>query len=247
MPAPTPDRRAALTASLGVGAVALTAAVISFSHVQSLALRAGESQLASWLLPISIDGAIAAAAAVLLADSRAGRRPAALTWLLFGLGLAASLTANIASADHSATARAVAAWPPIALAIGIEVLAGLGRHGGTGIASQPATWMGDQAGMPAHVRTGMSANGGRPALAASRPVSPATGRIDALGNRRPRLSDLEAVEIIRELDAEAAGGCASRIQIQDRLGCGGSRAARLAQLARSAESLGLMRRSGPAH
>ena len=124
----TPDRRAARTAAVGVLLVAVTAAVISFSHVRSVAIRAGETQLTSWLLPISIDGAVVAAVSVLLADSRAGRRPAALTWLLLGLGISASLVANIASAEPTATARAVAAWPPLALALGIEVLAGLARR-----------------------------------------------------------------------------------------------------------------------
>lgn len=108
--------------------VAITAAVISFSHVRALALRAGETELTSWLLPISIDGAVVAAVSVLLADSRAGRRPAVLTWLLLTLGLAASLAANVASAEPTTTARAVAAWPPLALALGIEVLAGLARR-----------------------------------------------------------------------------------------------------------------------
>src|SRR3954452_11082657 len=124
----TADLRAARTASFGVLLVAATAAVISFSHVRALALRAGESELTSWLLPVSIDGAVVAAVSVLLADSRAGRRPAPLTWLLLALGLAASLAANVASAEPTATARAGAAWPPVALALGIEVLAGLARR-----------------------------------------------------------------------------------------------------------------------
>lgn len=123
-----PDRKAVWSAGVGVAVVALTAAVISFSHVRQLALEAGESQLASWLLPISIDGAIAAAVAVILADSRAGRRPAGLTWMLLALGLAGSLAANVASAEPTMVARAVAAWPPVALALGIEVLAGLARR-----------------------------------------------------------------------------------------------------------------------
>ena len=67
------------TAVAGVGTVAVSAAVISYSHVMELARRAGETRMATWLLPLSIDGAIAAAVAVILADSRAGRRPRGLT------------------------------------------------------------------------------------------------------------------------------------------------------------------------
>lgn len=94
----TPHRQPGrMTAILGVATVAATAAVISFSHVQALARTAGEPELTAWLLPLSIDGAIAAAAAVVLADSKAGRRTTFLTWLMLALGLAASLAANIAS------------------------------------------------------------------------------------------------------------------------------------------------------
>jgi hypothetical protein len=127
----TPHRQTGrMTAILGVATVAATAAVISFSHVQALARTAGEPELTAWLLPLSIDGAIAAAAAVVLADSKAGRRTTFLTWLMLALGLAASLAANIASAQPTWTARAVAAWPPIALALGIEVLASMSRRSG---------------------------------------------------------------------------------------------------------------------
>ena len=126
------DRSVRGTAVCGVAMVAISAAVISYSHVMELARRSGETEIATWLLPLSIDGAIAAAVAVILADSRAGCRPRGLTWLLLGLGLAASLAANVASAHPTVTARAVAAWPPLALAVGVEVLAGLARRTSTG-------------------------------------------------------------------------------------------------------------------
>ena len=136
----TPHRQPGrMTAILGVATVAATAAVISFSHVQALARAAGEPELTAWLLPLSIDGAIAAAAAVVLADSKAGRRTTFLTWLMLALGLAASLAANIASAQPTWTARAVAAWPPIALALGIEVLASMSRRSGPIAPARPGT------------------------------------------------------------------------------------------------------------
>ena len=75
----SPRQTGRMTAILGVATVAATAAVISFSHVQALARTAGEPELTAWLLPLSIDGAIAAAAAVVLAASKAGRRPTLLT------------------------------------------------------------------------------------------------------------------------------------------------------------------------
>jgi hypothetical protein len=127
----TASRSGRITATSGVATVAATSAVISYNHVRHLALHAGETELAALLLPLALDGAIVAAVAVILADSRAGRRPAALTWVLLTLGLIGSLSANIASAAPTLTARAIAAWPPMLLAVGVEVLANLSRRSGS--------------------------------------------------------------------------------------------------------------------
>jgi hypothetical protein len=115
-------------AGIGVAVVAATSAVISYSHVRHLAEHSGETPLAALLLPLALDGAIAAAVAVVLADSRHGRHTRILTWVLLALGLTGSLAANIANAEPTLTARMIAAWPPLLLAVGVEVLAGLGRN-----------------------------------------------------------------------------------------------------------------------
>jgi hypothetical protein len=230
------DTRAARTAAFGVVVVAITAAVISFSHVRTVAIRAGETELTSWLLPVSIDGAVVAAVSVLLADSRAGRRPGHLTWLLLTLGISASLAANIASAEPTATARAVAAWPPLALALGIEVLAGLARRGDS---YRPAgdlelrPWPAAFPGGTASTGNGTTSNGrsagGSVGTVSGGPAANGNGRY---GSRQPPLDDSEAIERIRALDAAAPSGRVSRLEIQKNLGCGGSRAARLADIAR---------------
>ena len=259
----TPHRQTGrMTAILGVATVAATAAVISFSHVQALARAAGEPELTAWLLPLSIDGAIAAAAAVVLADSKAGRRTTFLTWLMLALGLAASLAANIASAQPTWTARAVAAWPPIALALGIEVLASMSRRSGpvaparpgtpgTATSEQPEPSQATHS--PASRSVSTSASPPAP-LHASGPSTPAPADAQSGPARRStseqlhlvdrpapatpppaaaeRTEDDHAIEVIRSLD-QAAGGQASRRTIQDELGCGASRATRLATLART--------------
>jgi len=237
-----PDRTEAITAAGGVAVVALTAAVISFSHVRRLAVEAGETELAAWLLPISIDGAIVAAVAVILADSRAGRRPAGLTWLLLLLGLSSSLAANIASAEPTLTARAVAAWPPIALALGIEVLAGRARRRDDVPGRNPAAAAKPAAERPSHGQAAAPRDARRPAAVAAAAAGnnglpPAAIRQPLNGSNHPsgrqQLADSEAVALIRQLDAAAPDGLASRMQIQQRIGCGGSKAARLAALARA--------------
>ena len=261
----TPPRQTGrMTAILGVATVAATAAVISFSHVQALARTAGEPELTAWLLPLSIDGAIAAAAAVVLADSKAGRRTTFLTWLMLALGLAASLAANIASAQPTWTARAVAAWPPIALALGIEVLASMSRRSGSVAPARP--------GPPGTVTSEQTESGQASSRSVSTPTSPpaplhasgpaTTPAVAKPGPARPptseqlhlvdkpapakpsrpapeRTEDDHAIEVIRRLD-QAAGGQASRRTIQDELGCGASRATRLATLARTDARSGQM-------
>ena len=250
------DRSGRGTAVAGVGTVAISAAVISYSHVMQLARRSGETEMATWLLPLSIDGAIAAAVAVILADSRAGRRPRGLTWLLLTLGLTASLAANIASAHPTVTARAVAAWPPVALAVGVEVLAGMARRTSTS-PSQARQF--EQPDRPP-VRTGPERTS-PPRAEQSTTVQPAeTGPVRPAPVRQSDQSDLLPVRTrsgdtapggagqsghggddavvarIRELD-RLAGKPVSRQTIRAELGCGASRADRLARLARPGHRL----------
>ncbi|MFJ4233871.1 DUF2637 domain-containing protein [Cellulosimicrobium cellulans] len=315
-----------LTANLGVGIVAITAAVISFTHVQHLAQDAGETELAALLLPLSVDGAIAAAAAVVLAESKAKRKPPVLAWIMLILGLIASLGANIASAEPTLTARLIAAWPPIALALGIEVIAAVSRRAreerdaeAEDLAPAPALTHEKQTvvaapapqhrapaqptGQPAHepipvqpapapvVATVVAPSSDTPgqepqaaqpssvaeavpASAASQPaVQPAVAAVVApssntpdqaqvrqpgpvaartaaagrpsravqatarTGAHRPanELSDDDAIEVIRRLDAESDTGPVSRRTIETALRCGATRATRLALLARAAD------------
>lgn len=258
------------TATLGVGVVAVTAAVISFNHVQDLARAAGEPELTAWLLPLSIDGAVAAAAAVVLADSRARRRPTMLTWLMLGLGLTASLAANIASAEPTWTARCVAAWPPIALALGIEVLASMSRRaredatdttGPAGAAAptgprRPPSHPAGRSGKTVHPdqisrtvlpdapaqttaqRDNLHLVGSAPRRAERAGQTRATGqgrRTPATTGPQIAAADAEAVRLIQELDAQSDTGPVPRRVIQAHLGCGASRAARLASLARAGD------------
>jgi hypothetical protein len=221
------DKRATRIAALGVAVVAVTAAIISFSHVHSVAIRTGETELTSWLLPISIDGAVVAAVSVLLADSRAGRRPRPLTWLLLALGLLSSLAANVAAAEPTGTARVVAAWPPLALVLGIEVLAGLARRVDPhGVQARDTSELVMPAGNDSNP---IDDSGSR------RCGLTAADAINGDGNlpeRPPTLKDSAALAVIRQLDRSAPTGRVSRFTIQAKLGCGGSRAARLADLAR---------------
>lgn len=65
------DRLARATAA-AVLLVASIAAVVSFVHIQRLAVTHGQTALAAYLLPVSVDGTIAAASLVMLRPARAG-------------------------------------------------------------------------------------------------------------------------------------------------------------------------------
>lgn len=115
----TPAARYVTVGSVAV--VAGIAAVVSYSHMQQLAERAGE-EWRSWLLPLSIDGLVVAASMVLVTRRRAGLPGGVLAWLALGAGVLASLAANIADARPDVTARLVAGWPALAFAVALELL-----------------------------------------------------------------------------------------------------------------------------
>jgi hypothetical protein len=80
------------------------------------------------LTPFSVDGMIVAASTTLLADSRSGSRGGFLPWALLVVGSMASLAANVAVAEPTATGRAIAAWPSFALIAAYEMLMRQVRH-----------------------------------------------------------------------------------------------------------------------
>jgi hypothetical protein len=101
--------------------VALVAAVVSYEHLRHVATVAGEGWRA-WLLPLSADGLLVAASMVMLTRRRQGRPAGALAWGSLLLGIAASVAANVASAEATVVARLVAAWSPVALLLAVELL-----------------------------------------------------------------------------------------------------------------------------
>jgi hypothetical protein len=116
------------TTTLSVVVLAGIAAVLSYKHMFILVQRYGETSWTSTLLPVSVDGMIAASSMTLLADSRNGRRSGLLPWTLLVIGSVASLAANVAVAEPSAVGRLIAAWPSAALIGAYELLMGQIRH-----------------------------------------------------------------------------------------------------------------------
>ncbi len=102
--------------------VAAVAAFVSYRHMRGVAIEHGEDSMTAAVLPLSVDGLIVAASMSMWADRRAGRRRSQLSYALLTMGACASLTANVLHADPNLTARAIAAWPPLALLGSYELL-----------------------------------------------------------------------------------------------------------------------------
>ena len=110
------DRVISWTTAGAVIGVAAVAAVASYEHAYALVRAHGEAGWTARLVPLTVDGLICASSMVMLDSAR--RKvpvPALARWLL-GLGIAATLAANVAHGlGHGAVGAAVAAWPTVAL------------------------------------------------------------------------------------------------------------------------------------
>jgi hypothetical protein len=124
----SPERRLATAAVTVVAAIAV---VISFMHIYSLSVHLGQTRLAAALMPISIDGAIAAASASLLAAARRKSRTPLLAQALLALGVLATLAANAFSGlGRGPAGMVLACWPAIAFVASTETVLAMIRQSG---------------------------------------------------------------------------------------------------------------------
>jgi hypothetical protein len=109
--------------ALAVVGVAAVAAVVSYEHASALAREHGESGWAGCLIPLTVDGLIYASSMVMLDSARRKMPVPALARWLLGLGIVATLAANVAHGlGHGPVGAAVAAWPAVALVGSYELL-----------------------------------------------------------------------------------------------------------------------------
>jgi hypothetical protein len=110
------------TAGAVVG-VAAVAAVASYEHAYDLVQAHGEAGWTARLVPLTVDGLVYASSMVMLDSARRGMPVPALARWLLGLGIAATLAANVAHGlGHGPVGAAVAAWPAVALVGCYELL-----------------------------------------------------------------------------------------------------------------------------
>jgi len=125
---PRADKWISRAATATVAGLAGIAGAISYSHMRQLAAAHGDSGWHAHAFPLSVDGVEIVASLVLLADRRAGRRSGWLPWAALIIGTAASLAANIATADTGIVSRIIAVWPAVALLIAVKLLSGILEH-----------------------------------------------------------------------------------------------------------------------
>ena len=110
------------TAAAVIG-VAAVAAVVSYEHAYALVRAHGETGWTAHLIPLTVDGLIWASSMVMLDSARRGARVPSLARWLLGLGIAATLAANVAHGlGHGPIGATVAAWPAVALVGSYELL-----------------------------------------------------------------------------------------------------------------------------
>lgn len=117
------DRIIRWSTALAVLCVAAVAAVVSYEHACDLVRQHGESGETGRLIPLTVDGLIYASSMVMLDSARRGVRVPGLARWLLGVGIVATLAANVAHGwGHGLIGAAVAAWPAVALVGSYELL-----------------------------------------------------------------------------------------------------------------------------
>ncbi|MBO0801668.1 MAG: DUF2637 domain-containing protein [Nocardiopsaceae bacterium] len=131
------DRLIRITTALAVVAVAGVAAIISYQHAYELVSSHGETGATAHLLPFTVDGLIWAASMVVLDASRRNHPVPRLALWSLGVGIVATVGANLAHGlGHGPIGALVSAWPALALVGSFELLMMLVRSSHRGDAER---------------------------------------------------------------------------------------------------------------
>src|SRR5258708_11926192 len=128
--------------------VAVIAAVVSFVHIENLAVTHGQTELAAWLLPVSVDGTVAGAPLSMLWAARSGLSTPWLARCMLTLGVLATLGANIGyGAPYGSSGELLSGWPAVAFVGSVEMVLSMVRRArttpapaaGTAVSEVPAS------------------------------------------------------------------------------------------------------------
>ena len=120
------DRAIRLSTAAAVLAVAGIAAYVSYWHAYAVVRAHGETGITARLEPATIDGLVYASSMVVLYVARHRVPVPSLARWLLALGIAATLTANMAQGwSHGPLGAVVAAWPAVSLVGSYELSPGV--------------------------------------------------------------------------------------------------------------------------
>jgi len=165
-PARSIDRAIRLSTAAAVLAVAAIAAYVSYWHAYAVVRAHGETGITARLEPATIDGLVYASSMVVLYAARHRVPAPSLARWLTGVGIVATLTANMAQGwSHGPVGAVVAAWPAVSLVGSYELLVWLVRTSGVVERGPSAEHLGDGAPCRAAARPvpASAADGQRPA------------------------------------------------------------------------------------
>ena len=125
------DRAIRLSTAAAVLAVAGIAAYVSYWHAYAVVRAHGETGITARLEPATIDGLVYASSMVVLYAARHRVPVPSLARWLLALGIAATLTANMAQGwSQGPVGAVIAAWPAVSLVGSYELLVWLIRISG---------------------------------------------------------------------------------------------------------------------
>ncbi len=129
-----------VSTAVAVLAVAGIAAYVSYWHAYAVVRAYGESGVTARLEPATIDGLVYASSMVNLYAARHRLPVPTLARWLLGLGIAATLAANMAQGwSHGLAGAVVAAWPAVSLVGSYELLVWIIRSAAAdGLAREPS-------------------------------------------------------------------------------------------------------------
>jgi uncharacterized protein DUF2637 len=152
------DRAIRLSTAAAVLAVAGIAAYVSYGHAYAVVRAHGETGITARLEPATIDGLVYASSMVVLYAARHRVPVPSLARWLLALGIAATLTANMAQGwSHGLVGAVIAAWPAVSLVGSYELLVWLIRTCGAA----------DRGPSAAHLCTGAACRAARRPVPAS--------------------------------------------------------------------------------
>jgi hypothetical protein len=180
------DRAIRLSTTVAVLAVAGIAAYVSYCHAYAVVRAHGGTGITARLEPATIDGLVYASSMVVLSAARHRVPVPSLARWLLGLGIAATLTANMAQGwSHGLAGAVIAAWPAVSLVGSYELLVWLIRSSGAARRGPSAEHLGTRAACRAAIRSlsDPAGDGDRPSGSkrhvsgpARRPAGQAAGR-----------------------------------------------------------------------